>query len=438
MTRRLLAALLSTLLIPGLAQAADAPSIDGWLEENQQSLLDLYIHLHKNPELSFQEFKTSERIAEELRNVGAEITTQVGKTGVVGVLKNGEGPTVLVRTDMDALPVTEETGLPYASTAKGVNPQGLEVGVMHACGHDIHMTTFVGTARWLAANKDKWSGTIVFIGQPAEEIISGARAMLDDGLYKRFPKPDFALALHCRPDNQAGELYIRPGPLLASSTSVDVLIKGRGGHGAWPHGTIDPIVLASLAVLDYQTIISREVPPREPAVLTIGSIHGGNKHNIIPNEVKLQITLRAYSEAVRLQLIEGIERRTKALAEAHRAPAPSVTVGEWTPPTINDPDLTARVKPALQKALGDKQVLEIDPVMGSEDFGLYAQDGVPILMLWLGTISPERIKEFQDAGQPPPSLHSSLYYPEPVPSFSTGIRAMTAAVTELLPPNSDR
>lgn len=438
MLRRLLVVLVLALLVPGRSEAADAPSIDDWLKESQESLLDLYTHLHENPELSFQEFKTSERMADELRKIGAEVTTQVGKVGVVGVLKNGEGPTVLVRADMDALPVTEETGLPYASKAKGVDPRGQEVGVMHACGHDIHMTSLIGAARWLADHKDRWSGTIVFIAQPAEEVIGGARAMLDDGLYERFPKPDFALALHCRADREVGDLFIRPGPLLASSTSLDVVIRGRGGHGAWPEATVDPVVLSALAILDFQTIVSREIPPREPAVVTVGSIQGGTKHNIIPNEVKLQMTLRAYSEEVRLQLIEGIERRVKALAEAHGAPAPSVEVREHAPATINDPELTARVRPSLEKALGENRVFDVDPVMGSEDFGLYAKDDVPILMLWIGTISPERIQEAKDAGQPLPGLHSSRYYPEPVPSFSTGIRAMTAAVTELLPPNSDR
>lgn len=438
MPRRSLALLTLALLIPGPSHAADPPAVKDWLAENQEALLGLYTELHASPELSFQEIKTSERMADELKKVGAEVTTKVGRLGVVGVLKNGEGPTVLVRTDMDALPITEETGLPYASKAKGVDPRGEEVGVMHACGHDIHMTTFVGAARWLGEHKDQWSGTIVFIAQPAEETIGGAREMLKDGLYTRFPKPDFALALHCRADGEAGEVYIRPGPLLASSTSLDVVIRGRGGHGAMPSLTVDPIVLAALAILDFQTIVSREILPSEPAVVTVGSIEGGSKHNIIPNEVKLQMTLRAYSESVRLQLIEGIERRVNALAEAHRAPAPSVQVREHTPATINDPDLTARVEGFLKKALGEDRIIGVDPVMGSEDFALYAQDDVPILMLWIGTISPERIKQAEANGEPLPGLHSSHYYPDPIPSFSTGIRAMTAAVTGLLPPKSDR
>jgi len=436
--RSLIVPLMLALLAPNRSSGADAPSVDDWLEESRQSLLGLYTELHEHPELSFQEFKTSERMADELRKVGAEVTTKVGKLGVVGVLKNGTGPTVMLRTDMDALPVTEETGLPYASQAKGVDPQGREVGVMHACGHDLHMTSFVGTARWLAEHKDRWSGTVVFIAQPAEETIGGAREMLDDGLYSRFPKPDFALALHCRADGEAGEVYIHPGPLLANSTALDVVIRGRGGHGAMPQTAIDPVVLSALAILDFQTIVSREILPSEPAVLTVGSIHGGTKHNIIPNEVKLQLTLRAFSDSVRLQLIEGIERRVNALAAAHKAPAPSVEIREHTPATINDPELTARVEPLLKKALGDDRVFDVEPVMGSEDFALYARDGVRTLMLWIGTISPERIKQAEAAGEPLPGLHSSLYHPDPILSFSTGIRAMTAAVTGLLPPNSDR
>ena len=424
-------------MICGRSEAADIPNVDGWIAENQEQLLRLYTDLHEHPELSFQEIQTAARMTDELKKIGAKVTSGVGKVGVVGVLENGPGPVVLVRTDMDALPVTEETGLPYASRVKAVDPLGQEVGVMHACGHDLHMTSFIGTARWLAEHKDQWSGTAVFVAQPAEETIGGARAMLDDGLYERFPKPDFALALHCSSDGAVGNVSFRPGPMLASSTSLDVVIRGKGGHGAMPHLTVDPIVLSALAILDFQTIVSREIKPNEPAVLTVGSIHGGTKHNIIPDEVKLQLTLRSFSEPVRLQLIEGIERRVKALANAHKAPAPSVQIRESTPATVNDPELTARVTPLLKKALGDSHVIVADPVMGAEDFALYAQDGVPILMFWIGTISPERIKEAEATGGSLPGLHSNRYHPDPIPSFSTGIRAMTTAVTGLLPPKPE-
>jgi hippurate hydrolase len=296
------------------------------------------------------------------------------------------------------------------------------------------MTCLVGTANWLAEHKDAWSGTVVLIAQPAEETIGGARKMLDDGLYKRFPKPDVALALHCRAESPVGDVLYRPGPMLASSTSINVTIRGKGGHGAMPHRTVDPIVLSALAILDLQTIVSREVEPIQPAVVTVGSIHGGQKHNIISDEVKLQLTLRAYSEPVRLQLIEGIDRRIKSLAAGHKAPPPSLEIQEHTPATINDPDLVARVSPMLQKELGDAHVQLADPVMGAEDFALYAEQGVPIMMFWIGTIDPQRIEEARSRGAELPGLHSALYHPEPRGSVSAGVRAMVAAVSGLLPP----
>ena len=263
---------------------------DPWIDSQLPELIGLYTHLHTHPELSEREVETARRIADELRKAGAIVTTNVGNLGVVGLLKNGAGPTVLVRTDMDALPVVEETGLPYASIVKTRDKSGREVGVMHACGHDVHMTSFIGTARWLADHRDRWSGTVVLVAQPAEEAVEGARAMLKDGLHTRFPKPDFALALHCRPDQAYGTVGYCSGPALASSTSLAVIIRGKGGHGAWPHRTIDPIVLAALLIVDIQTIVSREIEPGDPAVITVGSIHGGTKHNIIPDEVKLQLT----------------------------------------------------------------------------------------------------------------------------------------------------
>ncbi|WP_337173452.1 amidohydrolase [Paludisphaera sp.] len=418
-----------------LASAASARAEGPKLDAHRDELLKLYTDLHRAPELSMREEKTAARMADELRKAGAEVTTGVGQLGVVGVMENGAGPVVLVRADMDGLPVTEETGLPYASKAKAVDPQGREVGVMHACGHDVHMTTLVGVANWLADHKDRWSGTVVLIAQPAEERIAGARAMLDDGLYERFPKPNFALALHCMADGAVGDVHYRAGPMLASSTALDVTIRGRGGHGSMPDKTIDPITLAALVVLDIQTIVSREISPLDPAVVTVGSIHGGLKHNVIPDEVKLELTLRSYKDSVRLALIEGIERRARALSEAHRAPEPTVEVVEHTPETSNDPELVARVTPMLREALGDDHVHEAQPVMGSEDFALYARDGVPIMMLWLGTVPAERIQAAKDAGEPLPGLHSNKYYPEPEGSIAVGVKAMTAAVSGLLPPN---
>jgi hippurate hydrolase len=440
MPRVLTALLLIVALGPCNAGAQSAPNTaplaaaDPWFKAHKDELLSLYTHLHSHPELSYQEVETSRRMAQELRQAGARVTAGVGKLGVVGVIKSGPGPVVLVRTDMDALPVVERTGLPYASKVRTRDKEGRDVGVMHACGHDMHMCCFIGTARWLAEHRDRWSGTVVMVAQPAEEAVGGARNMMGDGLYTRFPKPDFALALHCHANELAGDVGYKAGPLLASSTSLAVTIHGKGGHGAWPHRTVDPIVLAAVAILDFQTIVSREVEPIQPAVVTVGSIQGGTKHNIIPDEVKLQVTLRAFSEKVRLQLIEGIERRVKALAEAHKAPAPTVKIEEYTPATINRPELVERVVPSLAKALGAEHVKRTEQVMGAEDFALYAQGNVPIMMFWLGTMSPERVAAARAKGTDLPALHSALYYPEPEPGLATGIKAMTSAVMGLLPP----
>jgi hippurate hydrolase len=353
---------------------------------------------------------------------------------VVGVLRNGEGPTALVRTDLDALPVTEQTGLPYASKAQATDREGKTVGVMHACGHDVHMTCLVGTARWLAENKGRWSGTVLLIGQPAEEAVGGAKAMLADGLYERFPKPDFALALHVVNDQPTGTVVYTVGPAFAGSTSVNVTIKGRGGHGAAPHLTADPIALAALVIVDLQTIVSREVDPIQPAVVTVGSIHGGTKHNIIPDEVKLQLTLRAYRDDVRARLIDGIRRRLKGLAHAHNAPEPTFEIYEYTPPTVNTPGLVDRVAPLIRRELGNDRVHSVEPVMGGEDFGLFGKGGVPTFMFRIGTIPPDRLERAKSGRESLPSLHSATYYPEAPESIRTGVRAMTAAVTGLLPP----
>ena len=425
-------ALLFALLISGLTARADDGDL--WFDAHRDEFAGLYRHLHAHPELSYHEVATSERVAAELRKAGAEVTTHVGKLGVVGVLKNGTGPTVLVRTDMDALPVTEATGLEYASRATAPGDDGNPVGVMHACGHDIHMTSLVGTARWLADHKNRWAGTVVLVGQPAEERIGGAKEMLADGLYSRFPKPDIALALHVWNDLETGKVGYTSGPAMASSTAVEVLVRGKGGHGAVPQNAIDPIALAALLILDMQTIVSREVNPIHPAVVTVGSIHGGAKGNVIPNDVRLQMTLRAYRQDVAEQLVEGIRRRAKALAEAHRAPAMDVTIHENTPPTVNTPDLVAQVVPMLTRELGASNVVTVDPTMGAEDFGLFNQGGVPIFMFRLGTIPPDRLAAARAKGETLPSLHSSLYAPDPVPSVRTGIHAMTAAVTGLMPP----
>ncbi|WZO99635.1 amidohydrolase [Isosphaeraceae bacterium EP7] len=428
MTRTLLASCLLAII------AVEARGQDPWFDGKIDGLVTLYRDLHAHPELSYQEVETAKRIAGELSGLGAEVTPNVGKLGVVGILKNGNGPVVLVRSDMDALPVAEATGLPYASKATGKNDAGQAVPVMHACGHDIHMTCLVGTARWLVDHKDRWSGTVILIGQPAEEAIGGAKAMLEDGLYTRFPRPDFALALHVAHDLETGKIGYISGPAMAGSTSLDVVVRGKGGHGAMPDKTVDPIVLASLLVLDMQTIVSREISPIQPAVVTVGSIHGGTRHNIIPDEVRLQLTIRAFRDDIRDLLLSGIRRRAEALAQGHKAPAPSVTVAYGTAPTINTPDLVSKVVPALKRAIGEANLVNVDPTMGAEDFGLYGRDGVPTFMFRLGTIPAARVAEFKASDKPLPSLHSALFAPDPAPSIRTGIAAMTSAVVELLPP----
>ncbi len=417
---------------PGHGQATNDASIKDWCQTNMDSLEALYRHLHANPELSFQEEKTSARFAQELSAVGAQVTTGVGGYGVVGMLENGDGPILMLRTDLDGLPVTERTGLVFASTVKATNPDGAEVGVMHACAHDIHMTNLIGVARFLAEHKTAWQGSIVFIGQPAEERGAGAKAMLDDGLFERFPKPDFAIALHVDALSPAGQIGCRSGYTLANVDSVDITVRGTGGHGAYPHATIDPIVQAAELVMSLQTIISREVKPIEPAVITVGSIHGGTKHNVIGNSCKLQLTVRSYSDRVREQLHDAIRRKAKAVAMGARAPEPEVLISEGTPSLWNDEDLAARIVPVFRRELGEQNVTTAEQSMGGEDFSRYGKAGVPIFMFRLGTVDAKRLARFKQLGQLPPSLHSAKYYPDARESLETGIRAMVSAAMELL------
>jgi hippurate hydrolase len=396
-------------------------------------LRDFYIDLHRNPELSLHEEKTAAKVAARLRQAGFEVTTGVGGTGVVGVLKNGSGPTVMLRTELDALPVEEKTGLPYASTVRTKDDAGAEVSVMHACGHDVHMTALVGTAAEMARRKGDWHGTLILIGQPAEERIRGAKAMLKDGLFTRFPKPDFVVALHDSPNLPAGQVGLTSGFALASSDSVDLTIYGKGGHGAYPQTTVDPVVIAARTVLALQTIVSRERDPQDPAVVTVGSIHGGNKHNIIPDEVKLQITVRAYKPEVRKHLLAAIERIAKAEAMAADAPKePAFAVVESTGATYNDPKLTARIATTFRRAFGDANVVDVAPQMGSEDFSEFGLAGVPAVQWSLGAGDPAQLKELAAAGKQPPSLHSSLFAPDRDPTITTGIASEVAVLVDLL------
>ncbi len=409
-------------------------SVDAKLNTQINDLLKLYFHLHTNPELSLKEFKTAARMAEELRTLGFTVTEKVGGTGLVGVFKNGAGPTILVRTDLDALPVTEQSGLDYASKIRTKNREGLDVGVMHACGHDIHMSCWVGTARVLTSLKDQWSGTLVFIGQPAEEIGVGARAMLEDGLFERFPKPDYCLALHADSHAKINTIRYSEGLALANVDTVDITVRGKGGHGAAPHTTVDPIVLSARIILDLQTIVSREIDPTDPAVVTVGSIHGGTKHNIIPNEVQLQLTVRSTKDTVRDHVLKAIVRICKSAAEGANAPAPTVRVNldEYTPSTINDVALSRKTVAVFREILGNTNTIERPPIMGGEDFGRYGRAGVPIFMYFLGTVPDDRFAEsLKQAGKPLPSMHSDSYAPAPEPSIRTGVRTLSMAVLNL-------
>jgi amidohydrolase len=405
------------------------------IDAEYQSLDALYKHLHAHPELSLQEQQTSARMAKELKALGFEVTEKVGGNGVVGILRNGKGPTVLVRTDMDGLPVTEKTPVPYASKVRTRDKNGNEVGTMHACGHDLHMTCWVGAARTLAALKDRWQGTLIFIAQPAEEIGAGARMMLADKLYQRFGRPDYCLALHCDSRQTYGTVAYSDGLALANVDTMDILVKGRGGHGASPHTTVDPIVLAAKIVIDLQTIVSRERDPLDPAVVTVGSIHGGTKHNIIPSEVKLQLTIRTTNDATRKHVLEAIERITKAAALGMRAPEPVIKLdaAEFTPALINDTALNKKTTTMFRELLGPENVQLRPPVMGGEDFSRYGRAGVPIFLFWLGTIDAERWAAAQkDGATPLPSLHSDLFWPAPEPTIRTGVLAMSQAVLNLV------
>src|ERR1700686_616774 len=439
--------LLAFLFSISVAVTASAQqSLDSMLDREIAQLVSTYKMLHVAPELSHHEEKTAAFVASQLRALGFTVTERVGKYvqpewtsyGVVAVMKNGDGPTVLVRTELDALPVEEKTGLPYASVVKAKNDAGQDVSVMHACGHDIHITSFLGTAKMLVALKDQWHGTLVMIGQPAEETVNGARAMLADGLYTRFPKPDFALALHDSADVEAGKVTYFPGYAMASATSVDLVIRGLGGHGARPETTKDPVVIAAQIVLALQTIVSRENSPLDPAVVTVGSIHGGTKRNIIPDEVILQLTIRTYREEVRQHILASIERIAKNLALAagvpeDRAPILKVIESENSPSTYNDPELSERIAAAIGRTIGKDNVIKAQPLMVSEALGRLSLDHqIPAFMFWLGAVEPAKVEASRKSGKPLPSLHSSLFEPLPEPTVRTGIKAMTAAVLELM------
>jgi hippurate hydrolase len=394
----------------------------------------LYRDIHQHPELSSHETETSAKLATELRQLGYDVTSGVGGTGVVGILKNGAGPTVMLRTELDALPVAENTGLPFASTVHTKDAGGADVSVMHACGHDLHMAAWIGTARIMAGNRKAWSGTLMLIGQPAEETGSGAKAMIADGLLTRFHKPDYALAVHDDARGIAGIVGFHSGPILTNADAVTIRIFGRGGHGARPEATIDPIVIAARTVLALQTIVSRETSPFDPAVVTVGSIHGGTKNNIIPDEVVMQLTVRSFTTPVRQHLLSAITRIVNAEALAAGAPrAPQIDVVPTAEALVNDSVLTRRVSAALIREMGSSQAMEMPPEMASEDFSEYALSGVPTLMLRVGAVEPGKFAAAEKSGVPLPSLHSSRFAPDLEPTLKSAMTAEVVALRELMP-----
>ena len=442
---RMLAATWSVLAIAAGSPAAAQTDLDSKINSNLPSWLATYKHFHENPELSTQEKETSALVAAELKKSGYEVTDHFGRYaspdavsyGVVGLLRNGPGPTLMVRTELDALPVTESTGLPYASTVRVQRPGG-EIGVMHACGHDLHMTVFLGTAKMLAESKSQWSGTLVMIGQPAEETIQGAAAMLRAGLFTQFPKPDYVIALHDSGDVPAGKVAYVEGPILSGADSVDITVRGYGGHGAAPQTTKDPIVIASEIVVMLQTIVSREMNPLEPAVVTVGSFHAGTKHNIIPDDAHLQLTVRTMRPEVREKVLAAITRITNGVAQAAGVPADRIPIIEVSkdnvPATINDSALTKRVAESLTRAVGKDNVMRGKPIMASEDFSLFALEDPkpPTCMFWLGASDPAKWKEAQEKGTQLPSPHSSKFAPVPEPAIRTGVKAMSSTVLDLM------
>jgi len=405
--------------------------------ENKIDLLSLYKDLHANPELSYQEFETSEKLANLLESIGYEVTRNVGGNGVVALLKNGNGKNIMFRADMDGLPVEEKTGARYASQKKVTNLDGEEVFTMHACGHDVHMTVLIGVAEYLFENKSQWQGNLILVLEPAEEVSGGARNMIKDGLFTRFPRPDYNLAFHVNAGMPTGKVGFLPGWAMANVDSVDITVKGIGGHGAYPHTTKDPIVIAANIVTQLQTIVSRQIAPTDPAVVTVGSIHGGTKHNVIPNEVKLQLTLRSYTDEVRNETISSIKKIVKGSAISAGLSEENYPVieikDEYTPAVFNNPSLVEKIQKSFVKSLGEKNVIKVSPVMGGEDFGMFGrvEPIIPTALFWLGAVNTKVYEKAQKEDLILPSLHSDLFLPDAEPAIATGVKAMTSAILDL-------
>jgi amidohydrolase len=430
------------LLIAGftcLSVSAETIDLKSKVDSYTDELLELYTDLHLHPELSFFEERTSAKLAAMLVELGYDVQTDLADTyAIAGILRNGDGPTVLIRTDMDGLPILEDTGLPYASKATNVDESGQTLPTMHGCGHDIHMTSWMGTAKFLSEHKELWKGTVIMLGQPAEER-GGARFLFRKNLFGGIiPVPDYCIALHASANLPAGTVGHTAGPSLASTDMIDITVFGKGGHGAYPHMTTDPIVLAARMILDFQTIVSREIAPIEPAVVTVGSIHGGSKHNIIPSEVKLELTVRAYSDQVRQHILSAIQRIANGVAmSAGLDPEkyPKIYVREeGVPATFNHPELTQQLFLAHQRLLGKDKVTMVEPVMAGEDFAYYGRtkEQIPICIYWLGTVAQESFDASERGEKVLPSLHSPFFAPDPIPSLQAGVLTMTGAALELL------
>ncbi len=440
MTFGFLSTIIGTALLASAQARAQDDSLKAGIAEDMPELMELYRDLHANPELSFEEFETAAKLAARMRALGFEVTEGVGKTGVVAVMENGEGPTVLLRADMDGLPVVEQTGLPFASTVTATPASGVETGVMHACGHDTHMAGWIGAAQQLVDHKDQWSGTLVMILQPAEELGLGALAMLEDGLYERFPKPDYTIAFHDAAQFPAGMIGFAPGYALANVDSVDITVKGVGGHGAYPQSTKDPVVLGSAIVMKLQTLVSRELSPLEPGVVTVGSFRAGAKHNIISDEAKLQLTVRSYTDKSRKLLLDGIARIARGEAIAAGLPddlMPVVEVEEpYTPSTYNDPEFTDRLMTHFEDRFGYEKVVKVPSVMGGEDFGQFRRadpQNIQSLIFWVGGVPQAEFEAAQRGEKTLPSLHSPFWAPDAEKVIATGAEALASAAMQLMP-----
>ncbi len=432
--------LLISIILVGIHSHNTAQSINilpEILNKQTEYALTLCKHLHQNPEVSFMETETSARMIEEMEKIGFEVTPEFGGNNVVGVFKNGDGPVVMLRTDMDALPMKEKTGLPFASTKTMKDADGKEVPAMHACGHDIHMSVFIGSLRTLVALKEQWSGTLLVIAQQAEEKSGGSGLAIEQGLYQKFPVPDYAMAYHINPELEAGKIGLSAGPVFAGVKTVEITVHGKGSHGAYPEKSIDPVVIASRTVLDLQTIVSREISPLEPVVVTVGSIHGGSAPNIIPDQVKLQLTLRYYNEETIQQVIQAIKRISRGAALTAGIPEdklPDVWVDpNPTPPVINDEEMAAKLNKFLGQSLGKSNIVKKEPAMVGEDFGKYGltPENVPICLMWLGSTNPERMKELKSRGEKPAPLHSPELLPDYDKTIYTGIKGMVSNVMGL-------